>query len=641
MLTAIDLFCGAGGMSLGLKRAGFDIVAALDTWEPAVKTYQQNFERPVIMKDIHTISGEHFRNLLKNLSGSVDLLAGAPPFQGFSSRNTKSKKQDNTGLLFEFARCVRSLLPRMFLLEMGPGLIVKKDGGPSDLFVRKIHELGYTVEWREVNAAEYGVPQIRKRIFCYGWLEGKVPDFSFPTPDLTPDKFRTVGNALGDLPSPPDDYSPYPGDALHRRIKLSEINLERLRHVPPGGSFKHVPDKLRPDRYNQYGTHSVMHRDVYGRLDPDKPAGVILAGFDSFTRGKFAHPFENRNITLREGARLQTFPDDFIFLGNQREIVTMIGTATPPLLAEKIGHAIVRHLLGKKTTRRRSSRSSPTTKRKQTVWDLSFKGTFNLFPEQSPTLRQFLEADGKTDKEVIKLLSAMNGKGGRRDHTVRKSTLYKDFAQMYRTVGLLYEREDAQGFKRLKVTPLGNFVRKWLDTLNKANRDLFAHYLASALAVCQLHNPVDGHGYDDSMKVFPFAFIWRAMLALDGKLSSKEITGALFKIRNETDLNEAINNISEARRKNDLSILGKPIKCDEKTIGTWMAMASFGGTLMVDRKDLDSGEYWEIHEKVIDVLETVTSVNYRHRDFEASDKDAVEKYMEHVSRAAILPKDLR
>jgi DNA (cytosine-5)-methyltransferase 1 len=640
MLTAIDLFCGAGGMSLGLKRAGFDIIVALDSWEPAVRTYEQNFHQPVLMKDIRKLSTKMLRDFIKTNSGSVDLIVGAPPCHGFIPKSTNIKTEDNIGLLFQFAHCVRSLLPRMFLIEIGPGLIVKKDGAPSDLFISKLAEAGYTVEWREINAAEYGVPQIRKRIFCYGWSKRLLPDFLFPAPDHTPDKFCTVHDAIGDLPSPPDDYKPLPSDPLHRRIKLSEINLERLRHIPPGGSFEHVPKRLRPERYNRYGTHNVMHRDVYGRLDPSKPAGVIVAGFDSFTRGKFAHPFEDRNITLREGARLQTFPDDFIFIGNQKEVATMIGHATPPLLSEKIVRTMAQHLMGK-APRRHVAISSPRLKRKQTVWGLSFKGTFSIFPEHSPTLKQFLESEGRTDKEIIKLLSGSNGKGRRTGRKATNSISYHDIIGIYRAVGLLYEKKDSEGLRRLHVTPLGHYVRGWLGTLNKNNRDLFGQYLAAALAACQLHNPAHVHDYDESMKVFPFAFIWRAMLALEGRISAKELVGAIFKVRNEDELDDAIKKIAEARRKNDFSVLGKPVKIDELIINTWMAMASFGWILIADRPNSKMDDYWEIHEKLMDVLETAASVKHRHREFNSSDENAIDKYMAHISHAAVLPKDLR
>jgi DNA (cytosine-5)-methyltransferase 1 len=642
MLTAIDLFCGAGGMSLGLKNAGFDIVAALDNWEPAVRTYQHNFGHPILAKDIRTVSDKQLRNAVKNAAHSVDLIVGAPPFQAPSFKNTKSIKDDKTGLIFEFARCVRSLLPRMFLMEIGASFTGIKGGNFSDLFMRKLSEVGYSVEWREVNAAEYGVPQMRKRLFCYGWLE--VPSFSFPAPDHAPGEFRTVRDAIGDLPSPPDDYTSFPGDPLHRRMKMSETNLERLRHIPPGGSYKDVPDSLRPERYNIYGPGRVMHREVYGRLEPDKPADNIHAGFDSFTRGKFAHPFEDRNITLREGARLQTFPDDFVFVAkNQRDTATMIGNATPPLLAEKLGRAIAYYLLGKtrSVSRRRPSGPSNTRKRKQNVWFLPFKGTLNILPEVSPPLKQFLESDGKAATEMIKLLSGKDAKGSPAIQKTTNAARYHELVRMYRAVGLLYEKKDSEGVRRLKVTPLGHFVRRWLDTLNKANRDLFARYVASALAVCQLRNPADNHDYDDSMRVFPFTFIWRAMLALDGRINSAELAGAIFKVRNEDDLDDAVEKIAEARRKNNVSILGKPVKADGGTIATWMAMASFGWIFMTDRNDSEKSGYWEVREQMVEVLDAALGVTHKHREFESSDGHAVDKYMKQISRAAALPEDRR
>jgi DNA (cytosine-5)-methyltransferase 1 len=132
-------------------------------------------------------------------------------------------------------------------------------------------------------------------------------------------------------------------DPLHFRTNLSELNLERLRHIPPGGGFEDLPVELRVNCHKN-GASKIGHRYVYGRLAPDRPAGTITARFDSFTRGKFAHPLEDRNITLREGARLQTFPDTFRFSGTQEEIAAQVGNAIPPLLATTIARAMSSYL---------------------------------------------------------------------------------------------------------------------------------------------------------------------------------------------------------------------------------------------------------------------------------------------------------
>ncbi len=151
-------------------------------------------------------------------------------------------------------------------------------------------------------------------------------------------------DAIGDLPSPAARNAANAADPLHRETKLSDLNLRRLRLIPPGGGMQDLPVAMRV-RCHKKGADAIGHRYVYGRLAPDRPANTITARFDSFTRGRFAHPFAHRNITLREGARLQTFPDQFRFCGNQEEIAAQIGNAVPPLLAQAIGIAAIQSLL--------------------------------------------------------------------------------------------------------------------------------------------------------------------------------------------------------------------------------------------------------------------------------------------------------
>jgi DNA (cytosine-5)-methyltransferase 1 len=209
-----------------------------------------------------------------------------------------------------------------------------------------VSDLGYAVESVMVNAAEYGVPQVRKRIFYYGWQESRVPRFRFPAATHSDAEFRTVWDAIGNLPPPRDTREAETGgDPLHWRMKLSALNVERLHLIPPGGGFESLPVNMRVNCHKR-GAAKIGHRYVYGRLAPDRPSSTITARFDSFTRGKFGHPHEDRNLTLREGARLQTFPDDFVFTGTQEDIAALIGNAIPPLLAAAIGFAIFKHLGG-------------------------------------------------------------------------------------------------------------------------------------------------------------------------------------------------------------------------------------------------------------------------------------------------------
>ena len=343
MFTAIDLFCGAGGFSIGLKKCGFNVATAIDCWEPAVRTYQRNFTHSCLLTDVREIAAQ---TLLAHLAGNeCDLVVGGPPCQGFSVQRVGANDDERNDLVYEFARVVSTIRPRMFLMENVPGLLGARGRPHVARFRELLIKSGYVVEAQLVNAAEYGVPQVRRRVFFYGWLRERVDHFLFPASQSTPENFRTVSDAIGDLPSPPSDYSCHPQDPLHRRMRMSKLNAERLLHVPPGGGMAQLPTSLRVNAHKN-GADRIGHRYVYGRLSPDKPASTITARFDSFTRGKFAHPSEHRNITLREGARLQTFPDDFIFEGTQEQIAALIGNAVPPLLAERICCAVARHLAG-------------------------------------------------------------------------------------------------------------------------------------------------------------------------------------------------------------------------------------------------------------------------------------------------------
>lgn len=342
-VTAVDLFCGAGGFTAGLQRAGILMVGALDNWDPAINTYRANFDHPVVKVDAARLTAAEFCEAIGVQPGETDIVVGGPPCQGFSIQRIGPDSDDRNDLVLRFAEFVRDIRPRMFVMENVPGILGVRGRPFADRFVFFLRREGYDVRVVRVNAAEYGVPQARKRVFFYGWRAGVVPPFTFPPPILGPGEQRTVWQAIGDLPSPPEDYTPLPGDPLHRRTRLSEQNLARLRLIPPGGGFEDLPVDLRVEAHKN-GAARIGHRAVYGRLHPDKPAGTITARFDSFTRGRFAHPFEDRNITLREGARLQTFDDTFRFLGTQEEIAALIGNAVPPLLAEVIGRALVGHL---------------------------------------------------------------------------------------------------------------------------------------------------------------------------------------------------------------------------------------------------------------------------------------------------------
>ena len=343
-LTAIDLFCGAGGLSLGLHNAGFEIACAVDNWSVATDTHAANFDHPTLTKDISTLTANDILRFVDLFDKNIDLLVGGPPCQGFSIQRIGPDRDPRNNLVLEFARLVLEFRPRLFLMENVPGLIGRRGRHLADAFVTKLSTSGYCVKSTLLNACQYGIPQSRRRVVFYGWPHGER-ELHFPEPTHNCKDYVTVWDAIADLPSPPEDHTPTPRDYLHRRTRLSPLNIERLKHIPPGGGMEDLPLRLRADCHRD-GAHRIGHRYVYGRLAPHKPAATITARFDSFTRGKFGHPYENRNITLREGARLQSFPDTFTFVGTQEPIAALIGNAVPPALATLVAHEIVRTLEG-------------------------------------------------------------------------------------------------------------------------------------------------------------------------------------------------------------------------------------------------------------------------------------------------------
>lgn len=335
-LRAIDLFSGAGGLSLGLTAAGFDVVAAVDNWQLAVDTYTKNLSHAAICRDVSSLSGAELCEMAAVGLGGVDLLAGGPPCQGFSVQRIGGDYDPRNALVLEFARLVLEIKPRAFVMENVPGLLGKRGAHTFSMFKERVESFGYCVDVQRINAADYGVPQNRRRVLVSGFRGTRKAE------GLQPKKVSrhlTVWDAIGDLPmaDPPGWIGS--ADPLHIESKMSDLNRERLSLIPPGGGFEDLPVDMRVDCHAR-GAAAIGHRGVYGRLHPDQPAGTITARFDSFTRGRFAHPYEHRNVTLREGARLQTFPDDFIFLGNREEIAAQIGNAVAPRLAQRFAEAV-------------------------------------------------------------------------------------------------------------------------------------------------------------------------------------------------------------------------------------------------------------------------------------------------------------
>ncbi|MFF3320744.1 DNA cytosine methyltransferase [Streptomyces sp. NPDC002889] len=355
-LKAIDAFAGAGGLSLGLEKAGFSVALAFDNDQVAVDTHRKNLAGRAEVVDAAAADGKTLLQLAGIERGQLDLLAGGPPCQGFSLQRRGARDDPRNLLVLRYLNWLDEMRPRAFLMENVAAIRSVRGKHLVEAVEAAARGLGFEVHAAILDAAEFGVPQRRRRAFLVGLPKG-VP-FSWPTPV---DFVRTVGEAIRDLPSPPEDGTCHPQFANHyREARLSALNVERIKHVPPGGGREYLPKHL------QLACHQGNHRhlDTYGRLSWDEPSVTITARFDSFTRGRFGHPEEHRSITLREGARLQSFPDSFAFLGNREDGARLIGNAVPPLLANAIGNSISASLSG----RQAPGKNTPQMPRQMSLW---------------------------------------------------------------------------------------------------------------------------------------------------------------------------------------------------------------------------------------------------------------------------------
>ena len=339
--TCIDSFCGAGGLALGLDQAGFEVLMSFDANPCAVETFKANVFDRCLHEKAENLTG---KRLFKEAAfdGKLDLFAGGPPCQGFSKQKRGAHLGDERNeLVLEFARLVHETAPRFFLME-NVDQLGKKRG--RDFVERVQEELGgYDLYPHFYNSADYGLAQTRVRFVVVG--KSKKVKSAYRVPGPTVARWTTVGEALQGLPEPPEDYRTHPDFPNHYQAKVTPINIERFSHVPQGGGWWDIPEKLRLRCHQNVDRRSGGWPDVYGRLKINGQAPTITGGFDSFTRGRYGHPFQNRPLTPREAARLQGFPDDFRFCGTRGDVRSQIGNAVPPPLAAAIGGSILRTLM--------------------------------------------------------------------------------------------------------------------------------------------------------------------------------------------------------------------------------------------------------------------------------------------------------
>ncbi|MDE7024658.1 MAG: DNA cytosine methyltransferase [Paramuribaculum sp.] len=339
--NCIDCFCGAGGLALGLTNAGFDLLYSFDIDPKAISTMSKNIQyipsHIVEVQDIYELDIPELLTRLGLASSQLDLLAGGPPCQGFSIQRGGEDTDARNDLVGRYIEVVKQIRPKFFLMENVPGITGKRGATILKENLSIIESEGYFIHQQMLDAQNFNVPQRRKRIIIVGERKDhSSPLFSYPKPS---DTHITVRDAIGFLPPPPDDYTDHPDFMNHRRDKLSPGSLARIRAVKEGQGRDFLPENLLLPCHKV--SSSVMgHRNVFGRMWWDKVAPTITARFDSFSRGMFGHPCQDRTISLREGALLQTFPIDYAFVGSKVDIARQIGNAVPVKLAEAIGLSI-------------------------------------------------------------------------------------------------------------------------------------------------------------------------------------------------------------------------------------------------------------------------------------------------------------
>ncbi len=383
-LQFIDLFAGAGGLSEGLMEAGFHCLFANEIVPIYAQTYARNhIGTKVAIMDVRDLDADKVRDDLEIEKGALDLIVGGPPCQGFSINAPIRSISDKRNHLFrEYLRFVEAFAPKAVLIENVPGLVSFEHGETLHAILQALAELGYGADVRILGAAHYGVPQMRWRTIIIGVRGTELPFSVFPEPiyhapirpnfttnfngkslvslptAATGAKFTTVYEAIGDLPplicgekgdtvkeyacEPFCDYQKAmrrgtSGVFNHESPRLADINIERMKYIKPGGNWTDIPLEMLPKGMQQ--ARRSDHTKRYGRVTKEGLASTILTKCDPHW-GAYIHYEQDRSFTVREAARIQSFPDHFVFDGTIIEQFAQVGNAVPPLLAKAVGISI-------------------------------------------------------------------------------------------------------------------------------------------------------------------------------------------------------------------------------------------------------------------------------------------------------------
>lgn len=342
-ISAVDLFCGAGGLTHGVIEAGIEVVAGIDLDEQMRYAYTRNNPGAAFLcRDITDTDPHEVERLFA--PGKYKLLAGCAPCQPFSKLTNGGGRHPDWGLLDHFGRLIARILPELVTMENVPELC-KRGRRVFQRFLGTLEEHGYHVDWRVVHCPEYGVPQSRRRLVLLASRLGeiKLPEGRYRRAS----QWRTVRQTIGRL-RPLAAGEADPADALHAAPQLSPLNLERLRATPRNGGTRHAwPEHLVLDCHRKKS--GERYYSIYGRMWWDRPAPTMTTLCTGIGNGRFGHPEQDRSITLREAALFQTFPRSYQFWPpdqkvNRRAVGRMIGNAVPPRLAKELGMAIMQHV---------------------------------------------------------------------------------------------------------------------------------------------------------------------------------------------------------------------------------------------------------------------------------------------------------
>ena len=341
-IKAVDLFCGAGGLTLGLEKSGISVSLGIDIDPACEYPFQSNNKASFLLKSVEDVSKKELRNAFSG--AEIKLLAGCAPCQPFSSysQGKADDSDERWNLLMQFSRMVRESKPDLVTMENVPMLARQEI---FSKFVEDLEKDGFHVSHQVVNCADYGVAQQRNRLVL---LASRFGPIKFLAPTTPAGRHKTVRSVISRLPKISAGEMDVK-DRLHQSSELSELNLERIRVSKPGGTWRDWPENLIADCHKR--ASGKTYPSVYGRMDWDEPAPTMTTQFFGFGNGRFGHPEQDRAISLREGAIIQSFPKSYKFAPpsspiHRKTVGRLIGNAVPVKLGQAIGRSFIEHLDG-------------------------------------------------------------------------------------------------------------------------------------------------------------------------------------------------------------------------------------------------------------------------------------------------------